>query len=253
MAHQYFVESSQVENLKKDKRVALLGAEARHASKVSRLRVGETIRVSDGHGKWALGTVSSSSSERVDIDIFEAGSDTAKSFRITLVQALAKGGRDELAVELATEFGVDKVLPWQAERSIVKWDALKAQKNQQKWQKIVAEASKQCLRASVPQVLPFVKGSDIVSWASSKRNVFVLHPRGSVTLRSALQKLVTESSKETQDISFIVGPEGGLSDSEIKSLEEAGAETVSLGSEVLRASSAGSAAIAVANVVFAAW
>ncbi|EFP06573.1 hypothetical protein CRE_18396 [Caenorhabditis remanei] len=177
--------------------------------------------------------------------------------RVTLVQALAKGDRDERAVEQATEFGVDRVVPWQAARSVSRWDgaggAEKAAKGVAKWARIAREASKQSLRARVPEVGAPISSGELRAAASDPdRAVIALHPRGERTLSDWAAGFAAGTSRPAE-ILLVVGPEGGFSDAELDALESAGAEILVLGTTVLRTSSAGPAGLAVLNVALGRW
>lgn len=224
--------------------VSLTGAEAKHAAVVRRLRVGETVTVGDGSGVWLTGVAEEVAPARVDVRISDRIEQPAPSPRIVLVQALAKGDRDELAIQAACELGVDEVVPWQASRSISRWDGAKAVKGRERWATIVREAAKQAHRTWVPSVTPPVQTSDLVTRAAEQR-VLVLDPTADVRL--------SEVVADGRDLVLVVGPEGGLTDDELTKLTDAGAERVLLGDTVLRTSTAGPAAIAVLSVALGRW
>ncbi len=237
--------------------VEIGGEEARHAVRVSRLRVGERILLGDGAGAIGGGVVVRTDRDRFAVELDEVRTDAEASPRVTLVQALAKGDRDERAVEQATEFGVDRVVPWQAARSVSRWDgaggAEKAAKGVAKWARIAREASKQSLRARVPEVGAPISSEELRAAASDPdRAVIALHPRGERTLSDWAAGFAAEASRPAE-ILLVVGPEGGFSDAELDALESAGAEILVLGTTVLRTSSAGPAGLAVLNVALGRW
>ncbi len=224
--------------------VSLTGAEAKHAAVVRRLRVGEEVTLGDGAGVWLTGTVSDVSATRVDVRVAERSVVEARSPRILLVQALAKGDRDELAVQAACELGVDEIVPWQAARSISRWEGPKAVKGRERWASIVREAAKQAHRAWVPEVTAPESTAQVADRAATQR-LLVLDP----TAEARLSELVPDH----RDIALVVGPEGGVSADELRRLTDAGAERVLLGDTVLRTSTAGPAAIAVLSVALGRW
>lgn len=224
--------------------VSLTGAEAKHAAVVRRLRVGEAVTVGDGAGVWLAGVAEEVSPSLVDVRIDERIEHPAPSPRMVLVQALAKGDRDELAVQAACELGVDEVVPWQAGRSVSRWEGPKAAKGRERWATIVREAAKQAHRAWVPEVAAPVTTKQLAARASTDR-VLLLDPTASVRL-SAIEP-------DGRDLVLVVGPEGGISDEELALLTDAGAERVLLGDTVLRTSTAGPAAIAVLSVALGRW
>jgi 16S rRNA (uracil1498-N3)-methyltransferase len=236
MAHFYLVDPATV--LAVGAFVILDGAEGRHAATVSRIRVGEALRVGNGQGDIGVGSVTSTGKDclTLRIDHLEVG--TRHSPELVLIQALAKTDRDERAVEMATELGVDRVIPWMAERSISRWDESKAEKGRQKWQAIAREASKQSIRAYVPAIDPVCSTVSMLS-DFSPAQLLVLDPTGDVSLSAAVL--------DTSIVAMVVGPEGGIAEAELARFRAAGAQIVTMGANVLRTSTAGPAAIAVLN------
>lgn len=252
MANLYFADGVEPEVWRIGSRVTVTGDEARHAVRVSRLRVGEQILVGDGNGVLGEGMVESVAKDAFAVRLTEVRRDPEPDVRVLLVQALAKGDRDERAVEQATEFGVDALVPWQAERSVSRWgDADKAAKGVAKWSRIAREASKQSLRSRIPEVQDPATLDGLCRFsASDQARVIVLHPRGRQTLSAWARGALAGGETE---LYLVVGPEGGFSDAEIDALEAAGAEILVLGDTVLRTSSAGPAALAVLNVALGRW
>jgi 16S rRNA (uracil1498-N3)-methyltransferase len=244
VAHHYIDESLDSGGFVVGGRLALTGAEARHAATVSRIRAGESVRVGDGRGLVATAVVESAEPARVVLVVESMQESPVPSPRLVLVQALAKGDRDELAVQAATELGVDEVVPWQAARSISRWSGPKEEKGRERWRAIVREASKQSLRPRVPEVAPLEQVRGLVARAATSR-VLVLEP----SAQARLSQVVPDG----RDLVLVVGPEGGIAPEELRLLAEAGAEAVALGDSVLRTSTAGPAAIAVLSARLGRW
>lgn len=228
MAHCYYVDELDVEA---GDRVVLGPEDARHAATVSRARVGERVLVADGRGTLCHAEFAEVRPEVVLV-VRSVRHEPAPTPRIGLAQALAKGDRAELAIQAATELGVDAIVPWQASRSIVAWKGDKSAKALARWRTIVREAGKQSLRAHVPEVLEVVDTASLAALASTWRLV-VLDPTGDATL-STLEP-------DGRDMLLVVGPEGGIAPDE---LERLGGERVRMGPHVVRTSTAGPAAIA---------
>ncbi|MEW2460367.1 16S rRNA (uracil(1498)-N(3))-methyltransferase [Microbacterium sp. NPDC055599] len=224
--------------------VTLTGAEAKHAAVVRRLRVGEAVTVGDGRGVWLTGVAEEVSPSRVEVRVQERAVSPSPSPRVVLVQALAKGDRDELAVQAACELGVDEIVPWQAGRSISRWEGPKAAKGRERWATIVREAAKQAHRAWVPEVAPVASTAQLAARAALQR-VLLLDPTAPGRL--------SDLEPDGRDLVLVVGPEGGISAEELERLTAAGAERVLLGDTVLRTSTAGPAAIAVLSVALGRW
>lgn len=242
MAHFYIDE--ELESASVGDRVTLSGAEARHAVTVSRLAVGETVSIGNGAGLVVSGQIVTAEHTALVVEVAEVSTAPRREPAIFLAQALAKGDRDELAVQAATELGVDGVIPWTAARSISRWEGAKVAKGRDRWSAVVREASKQSLRAWIPDVLDLVTTKQLAHLAEGGR-MLVLEPTAATPL-TALQL-------GAEDLILVVGPEGGISPQELDALASAGAEVVRLGPEVLRTSTAGPAAIAVLNAKLQRW
>jgi 16S rRNA (uracil1498-N3)-methyltransferase len=224
--------------------VSVSGAEARHAVSVSRLGVGDRISVGNGAGLVLDGVVVAAEPAEFVITVESVTRFPAATPAIWLAQALAKGDRDEQAVQQATELGVDGVIPWAAQRSIVKWEGNKVAKGVQRWAAIVREATKQSVRPWIPEVADLASGAVLAKLAAETRMI-VLDP-GAVAGLSELEP-------DGRDIVIVVGPEGGVSPAELSRLTAAGASAWNLGRNVLRTSTAGPAAIAVLNTRLGRW
>lgn len=227
--------------------VRLTGPDARHAVTVSRVRPPERLRLGDGAGLVVEGEVVEASPQEVSLRVEHVERAPEPRPRIVLVQALAKGDRDELAIQAATELGVDAVVPWQAARSISRWDAAKAEKGRARWATIVREASKQAIRPRVPEVAPLATTAAIAGLAASA-TVLVLDPLAEHPLTA-----LDATAFGDRDVVLVVGPEGGVAPEELVALTAAGARGVRLGDTVLRTSTAGPAAVAVLSGMLGRW
>ena len=166
--------------------------------------------------------------------------------RVTLVQAIPKGDRGELAVELATEAGVDAVVPWAAQRCVVRWNAERAEHGLDKWRSAARAAAKQSRRPFVPPVADLASTTDVVGLVGGASAALVLHDAASSALR-------TVRFPESGDVVLIVGPEGGLTEEELTVFQAAGAVPVRLGPQVLRTSTAGAVALGALGVLTGRW
>lgn len=215
--------------------VVLAGPEGHHAASVRRMRVGEAIALTNGADTHSRGVVTAVASKEITLRIDSVEHLSKPALTFGLVQALAKGDRDELAIQAATELGCLSIRPWQAERSVSRWDESKRIKGQDRWQTIAAEAAKQALRPLFPEVRPLVTSKQLA--ALIPEEIFlILDPTASISLEQ-WQAPVSGS------VQIVVGPEGGISENELAAFEAAGAVRVHLGSGILRTSTAGMAAI----------
>lgn len=252
------------------------GPEARHAVTVKRLGVGETVDIADGAGKRLTGTVAAVAPGELSVECSGLAEEPRPAVRLVLVQALAKGDRDELAAETATELGIDAVVPWQAERSIVRWKAERAAKAHAKWQSVVTAAAKQARRAWIPRVRPAVDGAGLQAAVAAADLAIILHEDAVRPLRQVLEAWLAagptgspagsaagsdaadggaaaDGEDKSREVLLIVGPEGGISPREVTRLCDAGAVTALLGHHVLRSSTAGPAATVLASDILGRW
>ena len=217
--------------------VEVTGDEAHHAVAVRRLRVGEQVVLTDGEGRSVTGAVTTTGKRVFGVEVASVASVERPSPAFTVVQALPKGDRGELAVEVLTEVGVDVVVPWAAARSVAVWKGERAVKSHAKWQATAREAGKQSRRSWLPTVSPLASTDAVRDLVAAADLAVVLHEDASVPLAGVE---VPGSGR----IVVVVGPEGGIAPDELAALESAGAVTVRLGDEVLRTSTAGVVAVA---------
>ncbi|MGW3492265.1 16S rRNA (uracil(1498)-N(3))-methyltransferase [Streptomyces sp. NPDC001020] len=219
--------------------LVLDGPEGRHAVSVKRLRPGEDVVLTDGRGRWAEGVVKAAEGKDrlVVTDLESVHEEPPESPRITVVQALPKGDRGELAVETMTEVGVDAIVPWAASRCITQWKGERGLKALGKWRATAREAGKQSRRIRFPEVADAATTRQVAALLADADFAAILHESGEEPL--ATVELPTEG-----EIVLVVGPEGGVSPEELALFGEAGARAFRLGRTVLRTSTAGTAAAA---------
>jgi 16S rRNA (uracil1498-N3)-methyltransferase len=229
-----------VESLPTGSSHTLDGAEGHHAATVQRLRAGETLILADGRGGTARAEVTGVGRGSVDLRILSTAAEPAADPRIVVVQGIAKGDRGELAVQAMTETGVDEIVPWAASRSVAQWRGDRGFKARDKWAATAREAAKQARRSWLPTVAgePDCSTRQIATRLTSAAAAFVLH-------EEATERLTTAALPDSGEIVLVVGPEGGISDTELELFRAAGAAPVKLGDAVLRTSTAGTAALSV--------
>lgn len=237
----------------------LEGPEGHHAVNVKRLVVGESVDLCDGAGLRLGCTVTGASGGVLEVLVESVMPLAADPFELVLIQALAKGDRDELAIETATELGIDGVIPWQAERSIVRWKMDKAVKGVAKWRNVVAVAAKQARRAQLPWVGELVGLDGLIERINSADLALILHEDAVNTLPEVVRTWRASRAPATSPVSspativMIVGPEGGMSAREVQAFVAAGAHTALLGKHVLRSSTAGPAAVVLLSQELQRW
>lgn len=227
--------------------LVLDGPEGRHAATVRRLRSGERLVLSDGRGGLARCEVLGAGRDQVRLRVLCRGTEPAPALRVTVVQALVKGERGELAVELATEAGVDAVLPWRAARCVARWaEGPRGVRALDRWRQTARRAAKQARRGWVPEVGEPVGTPELAGRVAGATACLVLHEAASVRLASV-------PLPSAGELLLVVGPEGGLTDAELAKLTRAGAHPVRLGPAVLRASSAAAVALGAIGALSGRW
>jgi 16S rRNA (uracil1498-N3)-methyltransferase len=217
--------------------IEVTGDEARHAVVVKRIRGGEQVALTDGAGTTATVTVTATAPGSLSGTVVEVHVGAPEMPRVVVVQAIPKGDRGELAVEMLTEVGVDVIVPWAAARSVPVWREDKRAKALAKWRSTAREAAKQARRSWFPEVADVVTTAQVVDLLRDASVPVVLHEAAS----GPLADLPVPGRGE---IVIVVGPEGGISDEELAAFASVGAEPVRMGTSVLRTSTAGVAATA---------
>lgn len=236
--------------------LVLTGPEAHHAGTVKRLAVGEQVLLADGRGGLAEATVRSVGKDRIVLTVASRRSSPEPVPRFVVVQALPKGDRADLAVEVLTELGVDEIVPWSAARSVSVWRGDKLDKGVAKWRRTALEAAKQSRRSRIPIVSALAGTTEVADRIGRAGLAIVLHEDADTALPQLLEPLQAggrHAGPALGEVLLVVGPEGGLSAEELAAFQAAGARPARLGAEVLRTSTAGAAALAVLSVAAGRW
>lgn len=234
-----------IDKLEDSNLIEIAGDEAHHAIKVLRITVGEEILISDGTGNWVRANVENIEKKTFTSKVLERGFQPEKSPRLIVVQGLPKSDRVKDAIEILVESGVDVIIPWQADRSISKW----RQDSLAKWQNVAVAATKQSRRFRKPEIIDGLSLSQLLEIESENSVVLVMHESAT----TKLSEVVTSKFSGMSEIIIVIGPEGGISDSELAVLEGAGAHIVGLGPEVFRSAHAGGAALSAVSALIGRW
>lgn len=221
--------------------VVIRGDEAHHASRVLRVRPGERMTVADGTGRM-IEAVVTEVGDMVSAEVKSVRLVEAQRPSLTLFQAVAKGDRMDDVVTKAVEVGVDAVVPFVAERTIVRWDASRRRKAVERWTAVARSAAKQCRAPRLTTIGDVLDGPGRALEHGDP--VVVLHEGASTALRDVLP------SDSPERIAVVVGPEGGLSSSEVQELAAGGAVVASLGDRILRTETAGLVAATIVRYVY---
>jgi 16S rRNA (uracil1498-N3)-methyltransferase len=217
--------------------VTLDGEDGRHAVVVRRIRPGEQVMVGDGRGFGVRGRVQAVGRADLTLEVTETLATPGTGRRVVAVQALAKGDRSELAVEMLTEAGVAAVIPWAASRSVVRWSGERGERSRAKWQATAREAAKQSRRLRIPEVSAPMTTAEVARRLAEAEIALVLH-------EAAIERLADRPLPDEAEVVVVVGPEGGIAPEELEVFVAAGAAPVSISDGVLRTSTAGAVAVA---------
>jgi 16S rRNA (uracil1498-N3)-methyltransferase len=217
--------------------VTLDGEDGRHAVVVRRIRPGEQVMVGDGQGFGVRGNVRAVGRADLTLEVIETMATPGTGRRLVAVQALAKGDRSELAVEMLTETGVAAIIPWAASRSVVRWSGERGDRSRAKWQATAREAAKQSRRLTIPEVTPAMTTAEVARRLVAADVALVLH-------EAAAERLTDRPLPDQGEVVVVIGPEGGIAPEELDAFAAAGAAPVSISDGVLRTSTAGAVAVA---------
>jgi len=221
------------------------GDEAHHAIKVMRLQIGEELLLADGTGAWVRASIDSTTKDGFRAIVLERGVERRRFVEreLIVVQCLMKSNRINEALELLTVAGADRIIPWESERSIAKWqDDMK-----QKWLSTTIAAAKQARRFTLPVIETPILFAEIGARFGAHANLLILHEEAHERFSIVAQDL------RPGPVVLVVGPEGGLSPNEVRALETAGGTAVRLGSYILRSAHAGFAALSAISTLHGSW
>jgi 16S rRNA (uracil1498-N3)-methyltransferase len=221
------------------------GEEGFHAATVRRIRPGEQLMLGDGAGELAWCGVEDVDRRELRARVLRRWSVAPAAPPVTVVQALPKSERSELAIESATEAGADAFVAWQAARCVARWDGPKTQKGLRRWRAVARSAARQSRRAYIPSVTGPVSTQEVAQRVESGV-ALVLH-------ESATEVISGKHVAQANSLTIVVGPEGGITDVELDALTTAGAVAVRLGPTVLRASTAAAVALGALGVLTPRW
>ncbi len=240
--HRFFVEKSHV----RDNIAFITGDDAKHLEKVLRLKVGNTIEVVVGEEQEYLGEIMTLEGKSHQVKLLEP-SDTLREspLKITLYQGLPKASKMELIIQKAVELGVYRIVPVMNERSVVQLKTEKDQlKKQERWQKIAYEAAKQSKRLIIPRVTLPMEFNEAMVNLSEEGQVVAYEDEKKTGLKDVPFINKDQDQKSSlRSIGLWVGPEGGFTKEEIKSIKDKKGYSVTLGPRILRTETAGLALI----------
>ncbi len=222
------------------------GEEANHIQKVLRMAAGDELLLADGHGAWGSGRISSLSKTEVLVNVATTGHQELSKPRLSVIQALPKSDRVKETVELLTEAGVDRIIPWQASRSISKLQ----NDSMAKWRQGAFAAAKQSRRFCIPDI-EFSYDVSVNNGEIFKNSlILTCHESASAKLSQVFSDPMPDALEE---IFVVIGPEGGLTEEEVAHFHAFGAHTVRLGEPIFRSAHAGVAVLSAIQALIGRW
>ncbi len=213
-----------------------------HITRVLRLEAGNSLRLFNGDGHEYIAELASVTKRRVTARVLSSmPADRESPLKITLGQGIARGDKMDFILQKATELGVARIVPLITDRTEVKLGADRAERRLAHWQAVIASACEQCGRNRLPELGEPIR---LAEWAAATAIEgglrLALDPSG---------KVATRELSMTADATLAVGPEGGLSEHELATLEQAGFRGLRLGPRILRTETAGLAALAALQAI----
>lgn len=222
-------------------RIRLDGPEGRHAVTVKRLVPGERVKLIDGRGSWITGEILlAEGKDRLEVGVDTRGHDDGPRPKVTVIQAIPKSERSELAVDLATQAGADAIVAWRSQRTVSKWGA-KADKHLAKWHDAATAAAKQSRRTRIPEISGPLSTTEVAQ---------LIDGQAAVVLHEDAAARITDVDLDVDELFLLVGPEGGIGEDELAQL---GATGVRLGPEVYRTASAAMVALSAIGALSGRW
>lgn len=235
----FYIDSNQIQ----DNKIFIRGNDVKHIKCVLRYKIGDEIDVCDDLANRYKTKLTEFLDDEICLSIMEISNiNTEMKISVDLYQGLPKSDKMDLIVQKCTELGVNSVIPVVTERVIVKLDNGKSSKKVERWNKIAAEASKQCGRQKIPNVENVVNLENIVEKLLKYDIVIVpFECENDRTLKS----IINNNKNNYKNIAIVIGPEGGFSDKDIATLDSiSNTKKVSLGKRILRTETAGMTTLA---------
>jgi len=217
--------------------------EAHHAIKVLRVKIGEEIMISDGSGNWVSGPIEELGKKTLLIKVSNQGQKKLNKPELAIVQAITKSDRNKEMLELITVAGVDRIIPWQSDRSISKWQSDSADK----WELTIKESCKQARRVVMPKLSKSINSKQLAEELISVPFSIIFHEAASTNFSDV------NVPSGIASIYLIIGPEGGITDEELLMFKGTTSNIVRLGEPVLRSAHAGFAALAAVQTKLGRW
>ncbi|WP_078552768.1 16S rRNA (uracil(1498)-N(3))-methyltransferase [Bacillus alkalicellulosilyticus] len=222
-----------------EKEVIIVGDDVKHISRVMRMSIGDQMICSNNKDRVCRCEITDINQDTVKAVIVEELSSTSEMpIEVLIVQGLPKGDKLDLIIQKGTELGATSFIPFQAERSIVKWDQKKQAKKIERLEKIAKEAAEQSHRSIIPQVHSSLSLGEMIDKVKNVTCKIVAYEEEAKHQGKSRLHEAFETMKAGDSVVVVIGPEGGLSEKEINKLKDAGFICCSLGPRILRTETA---------------
>lgn len=231
--YRFFVESNQIG----EESISITGADVNHIKNVLRMKIGETVLISDGNDREYTCCIDALSDDEVIAKIEDVnGPERELSVKVTLFQALPKSDKMEMIIQKMVELGVYEIVPVSTKRCVVKLDAKKAKKKAERWQAISLSAAKQSKRGIVPKVEKPVSFQQAIENAGEMDLILIPYENAE---NMDYTREIIRGIKPGMRIGVFIGPEGGFAPEEVETAVKGGAKEITLGRRILRTETAG--------------
>lgn len=237
--YRFFVEPNQIG----EELIVIVGKDVNHIKNVLRMKIGETILISDGSDKEYICSVEKIADDEITAKIEDINGKTRElPIKVTLFQALPKGDKMETIIQKMVELGAYQVVPMSTKRCVVKLDAKNAANKVKRWNAIAESAAKQSKRGIIPEVAEVHTFKEAVEKAKELDMILIPYEeaKNMVYTREIISKIEPGMS-----VGIFIGSEGGFSKEEVQTAKDNGAEEITLGKRILRTETAGMTVMAV--------
>ena len=225
----FFVKTEQIEETK----ISIIGEDVKHIKNVLRKQIGDILEICNQQtGTTYKCEIIDLQDDKILTNIIDENYNEENKIQVDIYQGLPKADKMELIIQKSIELGVNAIIPVEMKRCIVKLDSKSESKKIERWQKIAESAAKQSGRNFVPEIRNIIKIDEIANLTNTYDSIIVCYENEKENyIKNELLKL---KNKENVKIAVVIGPEGGLEETEVEFLKQSGASVVTLGNRILR-------------------
>lgn len=225
----FFVKTEQI----REKEIIIVEEDVKHIKNVLRKQIGDILEICNQQtGTTYKCEIIYLQDDKILTNIIDENYNEENKIQVDIYQGLPKADKMELIIQKSIELGVNAIIPVEMKRCIVKLDSKSESKKIDRWQKIAESAAKQSGRNFVPEIRNIAKIEEIANLTNTYDSIIVCYENEKENyIKNELLKL---KNKENVKIAVVIGPEGGLEETEVEFLKQSGASVVTLGNRILR-------------------